>query len=222
MLERRIASTATTVTVGGMWFGITRLADLLAEHDPPLRLGSLLVSLLLSVGIYRLVALALTSAFGKYRWLRRLFLGREFIEGTWIGHYFVEGDNAHRYTVEHISQTTDAISVEGTEFHADGTIRSTWQSDTAAVVDSSRRLVYAYRCTILGAHSHQGLAEFNLVRVKPHEAPKHLDGWAADLIDGKKDPNRERKLSDGLLNKDEAFRQALIQFGPSETVGEAP
>ena len=38
--------------------------------------------------------------------------------------------------------------------------------------------------------------------------PHILDGYAADLIDGDKDPNREYKISDGKVSDEKALEEA--------------
>lgn len=221
MVEQRVARTATVITVVVMWFIITRAEGWIASLDGPASLATAALSALASVGVYRSTALALRAMFSKWRVVRRLALGPDYLEGTWVGWYYIDRIGAYRFTVEHVTQTTELLSIEGTEFDADGALRSTWLSDGAAVVDQSRRLVYGYRCTVVDRGTHQGLAEFHLVRAKPNKAAVRLDGWAADIPDGKRDANREQKISDRLVPKDEGLQRAVellaeASSGPAE------
>ena len=149
--------------------------------------------------------------FKRVLWLRRLVLGKSFIEGTWAGHYEVGSED--RFTLEFIDQSTGEIIVHGREFSRNGQTLANWSSDAATVNIERTELVYAYTCTVFHTkHLQQGLGVFRLVYENGRYANK-LDGYAVDLIDGDRDPNVEFKLSDRPVPDADALTRARTLFG---------
>jgi hypothetical protein len=161
--------------------------------------------------IYKLIASTLLGVFRRSLAVRKFVLGHEFLEGTWVGFYVHEGQN--RFTVEFFDQESGDIVISGREFDATGSTRVTWDSFTAGLDVKTDRLTYAYECDIFQDKSqHQGMAVFRLRRDGKHKPAAILDGYSADLIDAKKDPNCEHKISDGRVTDKAALARAREIF----------
>ncbi len=75
------------------------------------------------------------------------------------------------------------------------------------------RLVYTYTCEVFGSKDQQqGVAAFTLLVPKKRAPASVLDGYSADMIDGDRDPNKEHKISDGIMADTEALEQARKIF----------
>ena len=80
-------------------------------------------------------------------------------------------------------------------------------------VDNQRkRLVYAYSCDVFEtSRGHQGIGSFEIRRVS-NKYPDMLDGYAADLTNGKYDANREYKIGDRNVADGKALEEARRIF----------
>lgn len=211
MLNERLSQASSAATVAAMFFAIVWLQPLLRDLGPSTVLASGIAGALASLGIYRLLSSALLWLFGKSLALRRLILGKGFLEGTWIGHY-IHGD-VHRFTIEYIDQATGLTVIHGREVDSDGKTRSSWASDTVSIDSERMQIIYAYTCKVFDRkHVQEGLGVFSLVRESSAKAPRKLDGYAVDLIDGDRDPNTEYKISDVPVSDEVALAEARKRF----------
>lgn len=169
------------------------------------------VTLLASVAVYRLLSEFLLGIFRAFAWLRRKLLGREYLEGTWIG---CLRRDPREYTVERFRQEHGVLEIEGDSYLPDGTPRAHWKSTSARIDGGARRLIYSYICDIEGAsHSHEGVAAFHVKWDKTSETPPNqLEGYAADLTDGNRDANTEYKIAHKWIGKDAALKEARRKF----------
>lgn len=212
MLTDRIAWAATASTVAVMFLALVWLQPLINALPLGYGLVGTLAAGTASLGVYRLLSSAFISLFGKVRWLRRLILGKGYLEGTWVGHYFHDGQNF--FTVEFIDQSTGEPRIHGRELDQSGKTRASWVSDTVSVDTDRMRLVYVYTCTVYHRrHVQEGLGFFSIVRESLDRAPTKLDGYAVDLIDADRDPNIEYKVSDEPMTDGKALKRAKELFG---------
>jgi hypothetical protein len=216
MLIDRLSWAATTATVAFMFFAILWLQPMLAAIPTSYGLvGTVtgtITGAVASLGIYRLLSTGLLWLFGKARWIRKLSLGKGFLEGTWVGHYAHSGE--HFFTIEHIDQASGQTRINGREFDASGKTRASWASGMVSVDTERMKLVYAYTCEVFHRkHVHEGLGVFTMVRESESDAPTKLDGYATDLIDGDRDPNTEIKISDAAIADVIALAKAKKLFG---------
>ncbi len=212
MLVDRLSWAATAATVAVMFFALTRLPPMPQAMQPAHGLAAAVAGAVASAGLYRLLSSGFLWLFSRTRWLRKMLLGKGFLEGTWIGHYTSGG--AHFITVEHIDQASGQPRINGREFDANGKTRASWASDTVSVDTDRMRLVYAYTCTVFDRkHVQEGLGVFTMVRESAEAGPTKLDGYAVDLIDGDRDPNTEFRISEKPMPDAEAIAHAKKQFG---------
>src|SRR5580658_7616321 len=203
----RLAALATALTVTVMYSAIGLLGPWIGKLPLPQALAVGIAGVLASLSAYKLFAAGLFNFFRRSLRLRRFVLGPSFLEGTWGGHYVRNG--AHRFTIEVFDQEGGTTTIQGREIDDTGATRASWHSDAVSIDLANMRLVYAYTCDVFERRNQQqGLAVFSLISQKKGAPATILDGYAADLIDGDKDPNREHKISDGITTDAEALRQA--------------
>jgi hypothetical protein len=212
-LHSKIASWAAIATGAAIFYCVVLLAPFLANVSWLGKASSGVVAALGSFAIYRLILMAFLWVFGKSQWIRKKILGDGFLEGTWVGHYELNG--LHRYTIETISQRNADTRVIGREFDHNGATRAEWSSEAAFVDLRRERLMYVYSCDVYGRpHQQYGLGVFKLVKSAANRPPDRLDGYAVDMIDGQKDPNTEHKISDQIVTTKKALAKARSIFGP--------
>lgn len=211
MLTDRLFWAATVATIAVMFFGIVWLQPLILNLQTSIIFASGLAGALASLGVYRLLSIAFLWFFGKSLYLRKIILGKGFLEGTWIGHY--KHEDKHRFTIEYIDQASGATVVHGREFDSNGKTRASWSSDNVSIDLERMQLVYAYTCKVFDRkHVQEGLGVFVMVRETCDKAPTKLDGYAVDLIDGDRDPNTEYRISTKPVTDEEAIAKARERF----------
>jgi len=206
-LLRKFGLLSATMTVAAMYFAIIYLLPEITIH-PSLKLAATIVSSLI---LYRLIATGMFGLFNRWLWLRKIFLGEEFIEGTWVGRIRRE---PVEYTVEEYRYRKGRIEIEGRSFLEDRTPRSHWDSTAASVDVGHRKVFYAYACRVEGAdRPPEGVASFNMQwEDSTKRSCDRLEGFAADLTDGEKDPNSEHKVSDRWIGFEKGLDAALRIF----------
>lgn len=207
----RIAALAVAATVSGMFFVLLYLVPILRHYGTGIALFASVVAALSGAGLYRAASAALWKSFRTSLTLRKWMLGRNFLEGTWVGHYERGGQSV--VTVEFHSQANDIMEINGHEIDTDGNLISQWTSYAAALDARGTSLIYAYHCDVMWRQgSHDGVAKFTLRRRDERSAAVELLGYAADLTDGKKDTNRQYKVSDTIIEDKDALEQARRLF----------
>jgi hypothetical protein len=133
------------------------------------------------------------------------------LEGTWVGQI---KRSPIEYTVEQFRFINGEIEIEGQSYLEDKTMKSHWTSKAFGLDIKNRKLVYAYECTTEGVlKPPEGVASFGLQWSDSNlKSCDILEGFAADLSDGKKDTNTEYKASDICLSFDDGFEQAVKIF----------
>jgi hypothetical protein len=207
----RLAAFAITLTIMLMFSAIGLLGPWIGTLPLPQTVALGAATVLASLSAYKLIAGGLFAVFRRSVRLRRFVLGPSFLEGTWVGHY--ERNGQHRFTIEVFDQEDGTTRLQGREIDYGGATCASWHSDAVSIDLATRRLIYAYTCDVYGrSNQQQGLAVFNLICPKKGKPPTILDGYAVDLIDGDKNPNKERKISDGITTDDEALIEARRIF----------
>ncbi len=207
----RLAGLATALTVTLMFLGVGFVAPWLKKLPIPQALVAWAVGAIVSLGLYKLIANGLFTLFRRSLRLRKFVLRQSFLEGTWVGHYVHKG--MRRFTIEFFDQEKGTTKILGREFDEKGTTRASWHSDAVSIDIENMRLVYTYTCEVFGSKDQQqGVAAFTLLVPKKRAPANVLDGYSADLIDGDRDPNKEHKISDGIMADTEALEQARKIF----------
>ena len=210
-IQSKISSWAVTVTSAIIFFGVVLLAPLVSDAPGLLQFGSIIVTALMSFGLYKLLSNLIVSLFSKFQWIRKLLLGNAFLEGTWVGHWVHDGKNV--FTIETIKQESGETSINGRQIGEDGKTQADWSSESTFVDLRKERLIYVYSCDVYRTnHQQNGIGVFKMIKENENIPPNVLDGYAVDMIDGDKDPNREYKIDDGIMSTEEALEKAKVIF----------
>lgn len=195
--EYRFHSYITAATVTVMYFVIKYLPALISENSYAFLNPAF--ALLLSLGIYKLLASILQIFFRKFGFVKKHLLGPSYINGTWIGK-FTSTTGEPVYTVEHFEQTLSSLKIRGQAYRESGETYAQWTSVSETIDETAGILTYTYNCdkpTEKG--SFQGVCVFQFERVDETCCPDRIRGYSADLVDGVRTPNYETKISDELI-----------------------
>jgi hypothetical protein len=202
----------STTTIAAMYWIITHLSSRFPHLEKVSLQYRLLIIYLGSAGFYQLLALGLSWLYEHNRLLRRLVLGPEYVEGTWIGCYR-NPQGQKKFTVEHFDQTLDGVVIRGYAFNDDDTEYGKWLSTSVSINAAQGVLTYSYDCQIFAAkNGFQGLAVFTFIRKRPGSPPRGMSGYSADLVDGIRSPNGEVKYSHKQVDWLAALQAAKKQF----------
>lgn len=206
--EHKFHSYVTGATVTIMYFVIQKLLPLFHLEPSIEPYFKPVGALLLSTGLYKLLAFGLLGFARKLKFVKRHFLGASYLNGTWIGK-FTASDASTIYTVEHFEQTLSSLKVRGQAFRASGVSYAQWTSLSETIDELSGLLTYTYNCDKTNEKSSfQGVCVFQFERQEATRGPTRMRGYSADLVDGVRTENRETKISEDLLSFEEALRAA--------------
>lgn len=186
-----------TFVITAMFFGITKLLPLL--ESIPINIGvKYAITTFSTIGIYKLIFTLLEFLFNRLRWLRKIIIGRAYIEGTWIGEFSDENNNKY-FTIEKFEQSFDEIKLLGIAYDRNGEY-ARWKSIAITVDEKNGTISYHYNCDMTRFSStHSGIANFNFDTINKHTPPQLITGYSADLTNGIRTTNSEKKISDKLL-----------------------
>lgn len=211
--EHRFHSYVTAATVMVMYFALQKLMPLLQAHPSADSYLKPIITLLLSVGVYKFFATFLLGLARKINFVKRHLLGASYLNGTWIGK-FESPDASVVYTVEHFEQTLSSLKIRGQAFRESGAPYAQWTSEAETIDEISGILTYTYNCDRASDKgSFQGICVFQFERENETCAPVRMRGYSADLDDGIRTANSESKLCDSLLPFEESLLKARDNFG---------
>jgi hypothetical protein len=197
--EHRFHSYVTSATVMVMYFAIQKLLPLLQLEPNVDSYLKPVGALLLSIGVYKLLATTLLGFARKLQFVKRHLLGANYLNGTWVGK-FEASDSSIVYTVEHFEQTLSSLKVRGQAFRESGESYAQWNSTSETIDEISGLLTYTYNCDKTNEKgSFQGVCVFQFEREDETCFPTRMRGYSADLVDGIRTENNESKISDDLL-----------------------
>ncbi|WP_143247541.1 hypothetical protein [Agaribacterium haliotis] len=191
-----------------MYFIISKLMPVIISHESTKTYLMPLASLLSAFGLYGLFAKTLNSFARKWPWLKRHLLGPSYLAGTWAGK-FVNTQGEEKITVEYFEQTISSLTIRGEAFNTDGTTYAQWTSVATSINASDGILTYTYTCdSHIDYSTFQGIGVFSFERKAPNLPPTFIKGYSADITDGVKTENREKRIADELLDSHEAYEIA--------------
>jgi hypothetical protein len=204
--EHKFHSYVTAATVTIMYFIIEHLSPLISGSAIPF--AQPVGTLLLSVGVYKLLAGFLMSTTRKFKFVKRHILGASYVNGTWIGKFRLP-DESFVYTIEHFEQTLSSLKIRGQGFRSSGESYAQWSSVSETIHAEAGLLTYTYGCDKTNdKSSFQGVCVFQFERKDETSGPTCIRGYSADLIDGVRSANIEIKLSEDLISFNEALNEA--------------
>ncbi len=106
-------------------------------------------------------------------------------------------------------QTISSLTIRGEAFNSDGTTYAQWTSVASSINANDGVLTYTYTCdSNVDYSTFQGIGVFKLERKGSHLPPTYIKGYSADIKDGVKTENREKRISEELLELHEAYQLA--------------
>ncbi len=182
-----------------------------------------------SYGVFRFFHWTIAFLLNKVRLLKQLFLGKYYIEGTWVGYYYGE-DGKIYYVVEIIDQEVGApLHISGHSFANNNKLYATWRSVTVSFWVDWHKLIYAYNCVILEPSKiidgitvfsfhcinedcfhtkkfrSQEFIKINLIKSLFCNNPSRIIGYATNTDSGKRLELYEQKLSNDVLIAENAL-----------------
>jgi hypothetical protein len=215
---RKFHISITIITVALMVVVLSGVIPWLESKQSTSAWISMLVGVGGSTAIYTAAAKLLVILLEHVRWLKKFFLGKDDLQGTWIGTYVnVEGERI--YTVEHFEQDLENLAIKGKGFNRQGDVTGEWNSITSAIDSVNKKLIYAYTCDrYKELVQFQGVCVFALERPTSTRRPMTIHGYSADLTEGgKKTENREIRIDDNFLDMKKAFIEAVKRCDETNT-----
>jgi len=126
---------------------------------------------------------------------------------TWVGPFY-DSRKSPKWTVEHFEQTMSGIVAKGWATNDDGTRYANWVSETVSIDPRKGILQYTYDCDVILKNTRQqGIGAFTVTKRGWFNAPKAMSGYSADLTDGERTENNEFKVSNSLLELEDALQR---------------
>ncbi|WP_190241563.1 hypothetical protein [Pseudomonas glycinae] len=208
--EHKFHSYVTVATVIFMFYVIDLVVPRLTFSPELNQYIKPVVIIFSTVGIYRALAALVVGLAKRWNWVKRWLLGAHYLGGTWVGSFKSASGETIR-TVEHFEQSLSKLKIRGQAFNEFGESYALWNSVSENIDAVSGLLTYTYNCDKDSEkYSFQGIGVFHFQRADSTCAPTSIRGYSADLTDGKRTDNEERKYSDRLIAFNEVLRAIKI------------
>lgn len=162
-----------------------------------------------SLGFYRLLLTAAMLLADRVQRLKRLVLGPAFVEGTWVG-LAEPSVGEFAIVIDRISQSWDAIEINGIGYLPNGFKHSHWRSHSVVLDLAKGRMDYFYETTpIYGGAHFQGVTSFEMIRSARTQAPSALSGSYNEPGPVQHTPITQWKVGHSLLPDAAAAREFL-------------
>lgn len=182
-----IAITITTATLFGLW----QLAIRLWGGHPWIKL---LVVAAFSYGVYRFLVVTLGGFLSKVQFIKRWLLGRDYVDGIWIGAY-VGCKLEPRIYYEEYDQQYDSVTVRGRSFLLDGTPHAMWTSTSFNISHDHDKIFFTYNVqSFTEEPTGNGYAQFTPILDRKGKHICELRGFSFDLHNGLMIPSLEKRI----------------------------
>lgn len=202
----------TSATIGIMLTAVTYILPFLQMFSAEYKIAAVATGIIVSVGIYRLVALIAETIIRQIPPARRWIFGGSHLHGTWVG-FFIGRAGDKRFMLEHFDQDLDGLVINGQSYTDALNLHADWTSMATSVDARNGRLIFTYTLTI---HSRSGTVvgvnSSQLERSSHRHPATSIVGHAQDLGDTVRVQVREVKISDKLLPWSKALEEAQRHF----------
>jgi len=197
-----ISFSIATATVFSGWTFLTEIG----RSYPYIKIA---IALLISLGVYRLIASLIIEASKKWTWFKKIMLGSYFLNGTYVG-FYIGASGKIRYIVERFEQDIDSLVIRGKSFDDNLNYHANWTATSVNIDTKAGKISYMYECTPMkDSSNHNGVAIFSFIRKNQDSPANGLEGFSADLHIGKRVRAKEIKVSDKCsLDEKDALRKA--------------
>ncbi|WP_238861124.1 hypothetical protein [Clostridium sp. YIM B02569] len=183
-LERlySIVFTITTAVIFFLWGYIE--STIVQKSIIGIPLGALI-----ALGTYRSVLEIIIYLISNIYGAKKLFFGRYYLEGVWVGCYLSK-NKTPVYFIEEYDQDFDTLIIRGRSYFHNGAYKGSWTSEKVSIDVEKGKISYNYLTDFINnTHINQGQAEFNFIRKEAGKAPFMLVGFSSDLYNNEKNKN---------------------------------
>jgi hypothetical protein len=153
---------------------------------------STVISIFMGVGLYESIVRTVEFILDRSPAIKRIVLGRAYMEGKWYGYYEFDGNPF--FFIEVIRQEWSSLSINGRTYDVNGKPHGQWSS-VSSTIDGSAGLLHS-RCFADLDNGHYDSVLQLQVQGNP---PNHLSGYTLDTV-GTMKPGKawmeERKAPD--------------------------
>lgn len=182
----------TTAIVFLVWLGLNKVITTYPFI-------AVVLSGLISLGIYKTLALLLLASFRNVRLVKIFILGPRYMEGIWAG-FFIGHKNRIRYFFEIFEQDLTRTIIRGRVFRDDGSFHGSWIAEDATIDPLRGKLTYHYQADAIGnTFINPGIGSFDIDRPASHQSPVRLTGFSSDLFNPHKLIAFEEKVSEKTM-----------------------
>lgn len=184
-----IVISVTTLIIFSIW-------ELLASSTSNHPIINIALTVIASVGAYRLLILIIKAITLNIRFLKKLIFGTQYIEGVWVGFFIGKSGNV-RYYIEIFEQDFESITIKGKGYRDNDGYFCHWTSESVYFNDKKGTLNYTYTTdTFSDTFINSGFAIFIIDRKNNNAPPYRLSGFSADLHSPIKMKSLEEKIDD--------------------------
>lgn len=199
-------------TVFVMFWAVAYVAPAVKNWSSEFAVAGSIASLLVSVGLYRLLGLSIRWCAERQEWLKSLVLGNLYVQGTWVG-WFRGHNGEMRYMVEYFAQRLDSLSITGRSFDAAGREHGIWWSHAVSIDTLRGQLIFTYSFEGNDRSSQlSGIHASLLERSSQRAAPEGYAGIAQDLNDRIRIAVHAKKVCTTFLEWRVALERAKNEF----------
>jgi len=157
----------------------------------------MLMDFVLAFGFFHVFAKVIIYLSNRINIVKRLILGASYVEGVWVGYYYLGDERRLVFCIEQIEQSLDDVVIVGEAYYEDKSYRGSWSSNDLVSIDvSNYSLVYLYSTDFVNpSFSNLGVANFRLQRRGHSTCPERLIGYTMNVGSKSKDITVEKKLS---------------------------
>lgn len=154
------------------------------------------IGTLASAGLYNQTIKLIIYLSKKFLFVKKLLLGKSYLNGTWAGFYIGASGNV-RFYIERFEQELDSLTIRGQSYNQNSEYHACWVATSVNVDTVKGKMSYMYECEAINDKSnHNGVAIFNFERTDTHKAPMKMIGFSSDNHIGARTKSMEVKISD--------------------------
>ncbi len=214
----------TTSMVFGLWYEISKLIVEYPEWfkdsaNDKYKIIGFFASILVSVGFYRIIYLAVAWCINNIFWTKRLVFSSFYLEGTWVG-FYIGVSGKIRYMIETYEQSLDGIVIKGMSFDENKNLHTFWTSESVNLDIEKGEISYLYKVkSTKDKTDPYGMAYFSFIRDINKKPPVQIIGYSEDAHFTQKCKAAEKKYSISTkFEMNEALLEAVNYYQSKKNI----
>ena len=187
-MQKRIYNISLLVTSVFVYF-VWKLFDAIdlsvISTDAIRKIVVMAIDFVVAYGFFHFFANILVMLSGNVSLVKRLILGSQYIEGVWVGYWYLEenGEKKPIFFKEIIEQTVDDIVISGEAYYRDRTLRCYYSSDALVKIDTrDYSLFYVYNARFAAQNDNcLGVTYLRLQHRGHFTSPERFLGYSMNL-----------------------------------------